>query len=225
MMPLKINNFNHMKNIIFILIIQFIFQNIYAQSNDKMHCFGDKQLSKDVVADIKKVFEDFEQINGGGKNENFFLIDLVEKKEINEIYIFPTRYIFEIMFKSPDCYFKSNDRIVYMHTEDYIHANDSCWLENILTETHPILGAPNFNVSWSNDSVIEPIRGTGDLNKASPLYHYDPVPFKYIVKNGEIHSKEIVYKLYYPDNRRPKGLPIIRTWPHWNNASNQKLSQ
>ncbi len=204
-----------MKIIIVSFVFLFIFQNIWAQLNDEIHYIGDKKLSKEIIADIKTVIEDFEQITVGGKEEKFFLIDIVEKKEFNEIYIFPTRYVFEIMFKRPDGYFKSNNKIVYLYTKDYIHVNDSNWLKNILTETHLILGVPNFKVSWSNDSVIGPIANTGDFDKMTVATSYDPVPYKYIIKDSEIYSKEIVTKLYYPDSRKPKGIPIIRTSPHW----------
>lgn len=191
------------------------------QLSDKVHYVGDNKLSKEIVADVKIVIEDFEQIPEGGKEEKFILIDLVEKKEHNEIYIVATRYVFEIMFKRPDCLLKCNDRIVYLYTKDYIHVNDSIWLNKVLTETHIVLGAPNFKVSWSNDSVIGPIANTGDLNKMIVATHYDPVAYKYIIKDGEIHSKEVAMRLYYPDNRYPKGIHSIknihsmRGYPYW----------
>lgn len=203
-----------MKRIIFSIIILFLFQHVRAQLYDKIQYAGDKELSLELVSDIEAVFEDFIQMDWE-KNERFFLIDIVEKDEYNELYIFPTRYLFEIMFKRPDGYFRNNDTIVYLYTEDYLHVNDSVWLKNVLTETHEVLGAPDFKVSWDNDSVIGPIPGSGDFNNIEPKYLYDPVPFKYIIKNGNIISKEIVQKLYYPDNRRPKGIRIIRTWPNW----------
>lgn len=204
-----------MKGLIISFIILFVFQDICPQIKDEINCVGNRSLSFELVSDIETAFKDFVQTDAGGKNEKFILIDLVKKNEFNEIYLFSTRYIFEIMFKRPDCYFKCNDRIVYLYTEDYIHVNDSNWLKNVLTDTRQILGVPDFKVSWANDSVIGPIKDTGDFSKITPIYHYDPIPLKYIIKNGKIYSKEIVSKLYYPDNRRPKGIPIIRTFPYW----------
>ena len=206
-----------MKKIILAIIVLFHFlvQNVWSQLDDKIYYVGDKKLNKEMAVDIETIIEDFRQIDEGGKNEKFFLIDIIEKSEFNELYIFPTRYIFEIMFKRPDCYFKWNDIIVYLYTEDYLHVDDSVWLKNVLTETHQVLGTPDFKVSWANDSVIEPIWNTGEYNKITPTYHYDPILLKYTIKNGTIRSKEVVDKLYYPDNRKPKGIPIIRTLPHW----------
>lgn len=209
------NNIWNMRKIIISAIILFLFQNVKSQFADKIHYIGENKLSKELVSDIEIAFEDFMRIGAGGKNEKFIFIEIVEGDDFNELYLFSTRYIFEIMFKRPDCYFKSNDTIAYLYTKDHIHVDDSVWLKNVLTETHQVLGAPDFNVSWPNDSVIGPIWGTGDINKITPTYHYDPVPFKYIVKKGNICSKEIVDKLYYPDNRKPKGIPIMRSFPYW----------
>ena len=182
----------------------------------EIHCLDSCILSAELTSDIRAVYKDFIQTQEG-KDEIFFLFDIVEKDDSNEVYILTSKYLFEVMFKRPDCYFKDNGKIVYIHTENYINVNDSSWLKNLLTETHEILGAPNFNVSWVNDSVIGPIYETGDFNKINPLFtSYDPIPFKYIVRNGLICSKEVVNKVYYPDNRKPKGFPVIfRTYPYW----------
>ena len=211
----NLNNIFGMRKIIFSIIILFLFQSAKSQLYDKIHCVGNKRLSKELVSDIELVFEDFMQTGAGGKNEKFIFIEIVEGDDFNELYLFSTRYVFEIMFKRPDCYFKCNDTIAYLYTKDYIHVDDSVWLKNVLTETHVVLGAPDFNVSWSNDSVIGPIWSTGDVNKIDAMFFYDPVPFKYIVKNGNICSKEVADKLYYPDDRRPKGIPIMRSYPYW----------
>jgi hypothetical protein len=206
----------NMKKIIFTVIILFLFQTVRPQLCDKIHYIEDNELSNEVVYDIEVAFEDFMQTGAGGQNEKFFLIEIVERDNFNELYLFSTRYIFEIMFKRPDCYFKCNDTIItYLYTKDHIHVSDSTWLNNIMKETSIVLGAPDFNVVWSNDSVIGPIWGTGDMNRTDAMFFYDPVPFKYIVKNGDICSKEVVYKLYYPDDRRPKGIPIMRSLPYW----------
>ncbi|SCD20151.1 hypothetical protein PSM36_1328 [Proteiniphilum saccharofermentans] len=205
----------NMKKVIFSAIILFLFQSVKSQLSDNIHCVGEKGLSPGLVCDIEIAFEDFMQTGAGGKNEKFIFIEIVEGDDFNELYLFSTRYAFEIMFKRPDCYFKRNDTIAYLYTKDHIHVDDSVWLKNILTETSAVLGAPDLNVVWSNDSVIGPIWGTGDVNNISPRFMYDPVPFKYIVKNGNICSKEVADKLYYPDDRKPKGIPIMRSWPYW----------
>lgn len=205
-----------MKRIIIILInLLFVFPCVMSQLYDKIQYVGNKKLSEDIISDIEIVIENFRQIDGGGKNEKFLLIDIVENDNSNEFYILATRYFFEIMFKRPDCYFKYNDTIVYMYTKDYIHVEDSTWLKKILTETSQVLGAPDFKVSWINDSIIEPIQGTGDVDNIIPAYRYHPFLYKYIIKNRKICSKEVIQKVYYPDNRKPKGMPVLRTWPNW----------
>lgn len=204
-----------MRRIIFSVIILFSFHNVRPQLADKIHCVGEVNLSKELVSDIEIAIEDFMQTEAGGKNEKFILIEIVEGYDFNELYLLSTRYAFEIIFKRPDCYFKRNDTIAYLYTKNHIHVDDSVWLKNILTETSAVLGAPDFNVVWSNDSIIGPIWGTGDVNNISPRFMYDPVPFKYIVKKGNICSKEVISKLYYPDDRKPKGIPIMRSFPYW----------
>ena len=140
-----------------------MFQNVLPQPNNKIRYAGYRRLSKELVCDIEVVFEDFMQTAGGGKNEKFIFIEIVERDDFNELYLFSTRYVFEIMFKRPDCYFKCDDTIAYLYTKDHIHVNDSVWLKNVLAETHSVLGAPDFHVIWSNDSVIGPILRTGSL--------------------------------------------------------------
>lgn len=196
-------------------VILFLFQSVKSQLSDNIYCVGEKGSSAELVSDIEIAFEDFMQTEAGGKNEKFIFIEIVEGDDFSELYLFSTRYAFEIMFKRPDCNFKRNDTIAYLYTKDHIHVDDSVWLKNILTETNAVLGAPDFNVVWSNDSVIGPIWRTGGINKMDAMSFYDLVSFKYTIKDGTICSMEVVDKLYYPDDRKPKGIPIMRSWPYW----------
>lgn len=202
-----------MKNMVINSLFIFMFGNLFSQTNMEINCVFDCKLTDSQKVDIAMVYKDFSQANYG-KNEIFFLVDVVEKDSVNEFYILSSLSIFEALYKRPDCYFKDNEKIVYIFTKDYTQVTDSVWLSKILTETHKTLGTPDFHVSWSNDSIIAEIPGTGVMS----VYTYDPLPFKYVVKNGVICSKEIVYQMYYPDDRKPKQIQLyFRTWPYWPN--------
>jgi hypothetical protein len=165
--------------------------NLLSQSFD---CYkSDSILTKDVIV----AYNDF--VSRFNVRSSIVLIDYTNNDTISLMRIVNSQEFYEILYKRPDCFFKSDSNIAYLHTKLYKNFKDTIWLNNIFQESLKILPSiHDVKISWKDNSILF-------LESEIKVSTYDPAIVEYKIRNGIILNRVFSKKMIFPDsNRLPK---------------------
>lgn len=185
--------------LIFIVMLLGSVVNIsYAQD---IHCYNN--LKSPIREELLLVLNDY--ICQDQSEAIIILVDFYQVDTLNLYRLLGSMEVYQILYKTPDCYFTSENHIVYFYSENYTQQKDSTWKGNLLSLTCKVLSHPGIKVQWINDSI------TGI---EAPFYKviYDPVIIEYKVSKGKIVSRTICDKMLFPDTGAPKGVINFRDY-------------
>ncbi len=170
----------------------------YAQD---IYCYSNlKTLS---IEEILLVSNDY--ICQDQSKASIVLVDFYQIDTLNFYRLLGSMEPWEILYKTPDCYFTYENHIVYFYSESYAQPKDSIWKGNLLSLTCKVLSHPGLEVQWINDSIIG-IKG--------PFYKviYDPIIIEYKISEGKVVTKTICDEMFYRDTGVPKGVINYRNY-------------
>jgi hypothetical protein len=170
----------------------------YAQD---IHCYNN--LKSPNKEELLLVLNDY--ICQDKSESNIILVDFYQVDTLNLYRLLGSMEVWEILYKTPDCYFTYENHIVYLYSESYAQPKDSIWKGNLLSLTCKVLSHPGIKVQWSNDSII---------GIEAPFYEviYDPIVIEYKVSKGIVVSSTICDNMFYRDTGAPKGVVNYRNY-------------
>lgn len=176
-----------MKNrYIILLIVSCLNCNLFSQSFD---CYtSDSILSKDIIVAYKDFVTSFNVSN------SIVLIDYIKNGSFSTLKMINSKEFYEIFYKRPNCYFKSDTNIAYLFTKHYTDEKDTLWLNQVFIETLKVFPKLNeIKVNWKNNSILSFKRDV----KATV---YDPPVVEYEIENGIILKRSFSNKMFFPDS-------------------------
>lgn len=191
-------------NHIFKLLIAgfFLTQNPVTSFSQKLYC--DEGFSFDNTDDLKIAYDHYLQVFK--LPESFYLtIDYYRKDTLNVYRVYAINGLFELFYKTPDCYLLDSGVLIYLYTPEYQQRKSNSYREILLEVTSVLSGFPEVKVDWDKDSITGI---TGSIIEMIALI--DPPYYEYSVYQGKIIHISEVFEMYYPDTSQPIGIPADR---------------
>ncbi|MBW6480147.1 MAG: hypothetical protein K0B37_12030 [Bacteroidales bacterium] len=173
--------------------------NSYSQ---KLYC--DRDYSFEYMYDLKTAYDHYLQVFPLPEG-CYLTIDYYKKDSLNIFRVYAKSGLFELFYKTPDCYILDSGVLIYLYTPEYQQRKSNSYRQTLLEVTSVLSGFPEVQVDWERDSI------TGILGSTLIFGAIiDPPFYEYSVYDGKIIHISEVFEMYYPDTSQPRGIPPDR---------------